>query len=781
MVQVQLRRVPPIRILPAGSFPVVLTVSGPGGDNQSKKTVTVHEAVSSPVSGFSSSPSDGVAPLPVTFTDSSIGEITTWKWDFGDGTSSTEKSPTHTYTSAGSFPVVLTVFGPGGDNQSKKTVTVKEAVSTPVSGFSFSPSDGVAPLPVSFTDSSAGVITTWKWNFGDGTSSNEKSPTHTYTSTGSFPVVLTVSGSGGENQSKKTVTVQEAVSSPVSGFSFSPSDGVAPLPVSFTDSSVGDISSWKWDFGDGTSSNEKSPTHTYTSAGSFPVVLTVSGPGGDNQSIQSVTVTETVSTPIAGFSATPSEGQVPLPVSFTDSSTGDISSWKWNFGDGTSSNEKSPTHTYSSAGSFPAVLTVSGPGGESSNKNDIVVTKPLSPPTAAIQVDIHNGPAPLSVTFTDASPGQIISRVWDFGDGTTSTDPVSLHTYANAGKYQVRLTVTGQSGDSSDGVNIDVTGPVEKSPTVLPVELTGGKGPLVAKVSAFRNEGSAPLTVPFKDVSTGEVTSRKWDFGDGGTSTEQNPTHTYSTAGNYPVSLTVNGPEGEKKSDLTMILVTPSVLPPKAIFTPNPVNGTFPLTVTFTDVSTGAIVTRDWNFGDGETSTEQNPVHVYQNLGVYSPSLTVKGPAGESRSDATITVHNLTVPEINPPHSLEPEEVVPLPPVPVATVSAIEPVTKEVETKKPLEINFTADKTSGVAPLRVHLHPDSTERIDGYIWDLGDGNVSYDEEPVHIYNQPGTYQVGLTVSGPEGVSSSKKPGYITVVEPIPSTPLVTPTPSQPGN
>jgi YVTN family beta-propeller protein len=150
----------------------------------------------------------------------------------------------------------------------------------------------------------------------------------------------------------------------------------------------------------------------------------------------------------------------------------------------------------------------------------------------------------------------------------------------------------------------------------------------VAKFSAKPTSGKAPLNVAFTDNSTGAPTSWKWTFGDGKTSTDQNPTHKYTKVGEYTVSLTVNNAAGS--NTITKSNYITVVAKPVAVFSAKPTAGTAPLNVQFTDKSTGSPASWSWNFGDKSTSTIQNPTHKYTKAGKYTVSLTVKNAAGSS-------------------------------------------------------------------------------------------------------------------------------------------------------
>ncbi|MDW5549603.1 PKD domain-containing protein [Methanosarcina sp.] len=318
-----------------------------------------------PTAAFSASPTSGKAPMKVQFTDKSTGTPKKWKWDFGDGTTSTKQNPTHKYSKAGVYTVKLTVTNAAGSNTVTKSNYITVAAK-PVAAFSVSPTSGKAPLNVKFTDASTGTPKKWKWDFGDGTKSFLQNPTHKYSKAGKYTITLTVTNAAGINTVTKSnyITV---TAKPAAVFSASPTSGKSPLDVKFTDKSTGSPKKWKWDFGDGTISTKQNPTHKYSKAGKYTVTLKVTNAVGINTATKSnyITVTGTSQAPTADFWGWPLSGKAPLKVKFTETSKGSPTSWKWDFGDGKSSTEKSPTHTYSAAGTYTVKLTATNAAGSS--------------------------------------------------------------------------------------------------------------------------------------------------------------------------------------------------------------------------------------------------------------------------------------------------------------------------------------------------------------------------------------------------------------------------------
>ena len=238
---------------------------------------------SSPVASFMYS-GDSVVPATIMFTNTST-DASTYLWDFGDNTTSTDKSPSHKYTTIGKYTVKLTATGDGGTNSISKTITVIAV--TPTAAFTFA-GDSLTPLKVVFTNTTT-TATSYAWDFGDNQTSTDKSPSHTYTAAGIYTVKLTSTNDGQTNSTTKTITL------PTAQFSFTGTGIQVPCQVTFTNSST-NATSYLWDFGDGQTSTEKSPVHTYTKGANFNVKLTTKSSSGFSSVTQQVT---TVAAPSA--------------------------------------------------------------------------------------------------------------------------------------------------------------------------------------------------------------------------------------------------------------------------------------------------------------------------------------------------------------------------------------------------------------------------------------------------------------------------------------------------
>jgi len=708
-----------------GTYTVSLTATNAGGSSTETRTNYITVTTPPPVAAFTANVTTGPAPLAVQFTDISTGSPTSWLWNFGDGETSTAQNPIHTYTTPGTYTVSLTATNAGGSSTETRTGYITVATPPPVAAFTANVTTGPAPLAVQFTDTSTGSPTSWLWSFGDGETSTAQNPIHTYTTPGTYTVSLTATNAGGSSTETKIdyITV-EGQPAPIAAFTANVTTGPAPLAVQFTDISTGSPTSWLWSFGDGETSTAQNPTHTYTTPGTYTVSLTATNAGGSSTETRTNYITvEGQPAPVAAFTANVTTGPAPLAVQFTDTSTGNPTSWLWNFGDGATSTAQNPIHTYTTPGTYTVSLTATNAGGSSTETKIDYITVGQPAPVATFTANVTTGPAPLAVQFTDTSTGNPTSWLWSFGDGATSTAQNPIHTYTTPGTYTVSLTATNAGGSSTETRTNYIT--VEGQPAPI------------AAFTANVTTGPAPLTVQFTDTSTGSPTSWLWSFGDGETSTAQNPIHTYTTPGTYTVSLTATNAGGSSTETRTNY-ITVTTPPPVAAFTANVTTGPAPLAVQFTDISTGSPTSWLWSFGDGETSTAQNPIHTYTTPGTYTVSLTATNAGGSSTETRTNYITVTTPP-------------------PVAA--------------------FTANVTTGPAPLAVQFTDISTGSPTSWLWNFGDGATSTAQNPIHTYTAPGTYTVSLTATNAGGSSTETRTGYITVTPVAPFLASITVAPA----
>jgi PKD repeat protein/Zn-dependent protease len=236
---------------------------------------------SAPSADFYTTIQSGTSPLRVTFFDRSYGTLPLrYLWNFGDGTTATEQNPTHIFAPNGKYTVSLTVTNSYG--QDTKTLPDFIAVGDPPKAdFSVSPSSGILPLTVAFTDKTPDTTRSWVWDFGDDTNSTVQNPVHTYIKTGIYTVTLSATNEFGTGHTTKSGIINAGIV-PDAEFIVEPREGDPPLTVRFRDFSSGSPLAWLWDFGDGSTSTEKDPVHTYQKAGSYTTTLHVANAFGSD-------------------------------------------------------------------------------------------------------------------------------------------------------------------------------------------------------------------------------------------------------------------------------------------------------------------------------------------------------------------------------------------------------------------------------------------------------------------------------------------------------------------
>lgn len=387
----------------------------------------------------------------------------------------------------------------------------------------------------------------------------------------------------------------------------------------FVDRSTNEPLSWSWDFGDGNTSTEQNPVHTYTNGGTFNVCLTASNSTGSNTACQAV---EVFLPPAAAFDIdTIGNGT----FAFNDLSTNTPLSWAWDFGDGSTSDLQNPMHTYSIPGTFNICLNVINEVGENTICQSLTV---VLIPVSNFEI-VENGAG--SFQFNDLSTNNPDAWVWTFGDGNMSNEQSPSHTYDAPGSYEVCLTAANEVGSTQSCQMISV---------------------LFAPLASFDIDTLDNGLYGFTDLSTNTPSSWAWDFGDGNTSTAQNPTHTFTTAGTFNICLTASNAAGDNTACQSLTVV----LSPQASFTATMGdNGNY----TFTDQSTNEPTEWAWDFGDGNTSTEQNPTHTFAATGDFEVCLMVTNAAGSSNTCQTISViiNNVNDPELEAALSVFPNPV----------------------------------------------------------------------------------------------------------------------------
>ena len=458
-----------------------------------------------PVVSFVTNINSGCSPLSVLINNlTQQGSVTGYKWDFGDGSpNSTLANPgSHTFF-AGQKDTVYYIHLIGYNSCGTDTFTYAISVktNTVTAFFSTSPISGCAPQNISFTNySSAGTFISW--DFGDGNVSTQQNPTHLYVTPGTYTCNEYVNNGCGFDTASIVLQIY-----PSAGLSFIPSSQKSCVnqSIAFNNTSANTVNTI-WNFGDATTSNLFSPVHSYTTPGSYTVTLTGTSSIYGCISTYS-TVIDVVQTPSTQVSPNINSGCTPLIVSFSNISI-NASSYYWNFGDGNTSTLYTPTHTYNSGGIFTVSLVVYG-STICSDTTYMTINAFQKPTAAFIDSANYKCTTPVTVYFTNTSTGAI-GYLWDFGNGTNSINNNPSVTYNSPGAYSISLISSSGYGCSDTSTQVYVASIKPK-----------------ANFDFIDPEKCKPI-INFTNTSQ-NAQNYLWIFGDGYTSTSQDPTHTYET------------------------------------------------------------------------------------------------------------------------------------------------------------------------------------------------------------------------------------------------------------
>jgi gliding motility-associated-like protein len=693
---------------------------------QASETQTVD--VVSPYAGIivtAGTPAVCGQPMTETFGSANIPNLASWEWYFGDGDSSNAQLPTHTFSDSGHYQTYLRWTDNNGCSGISNILYTN--ITPPINAnFSANETTVCAGQGVSFSETGIPADAVYaNWDFGDGTPYADDAFSgafHVYDTPGVYTVTL-YAGTA-ENCAQMFVENNYITVLPRPTLSLSDSNTCVGTrgAVTFYPVTGGGATSLAWDFGDGTTQNTSASitqlVHTYTSEGNFTVNITISN---GNSCSYTVTVlvyvvfrpttlvltgsTTTIcpdGTLAVTLSATPSEALFYYPaedVAFQyGDSTGfqgkteitqgdDYQSYAWNLSgfQGGESGFRAITRNflgcYDTSNFIPLAIGGAAAGFE------------------IVQDDqCYQQPVVLQDTSGSAPGDPIVSWLWNFGDGTTSTQSGTVsHLYATPGNYPVTLTVTDQGGcaatSTSTAGQVTVNGPealfqTQSGATTFPAGST---------VQFVNNSNTTNTTNP---VYT-------WNFGDMSGSPQVNPAHLYAVPGVYTVTLTVQDGVSGCTSTTSLVITIQPVNNAFATAASYVASGSCPpVLAQFTNTSVNYI-SYTWNFGDGETvSNVPDPSHVYQIPGTYIVTLTVLGDNGQT----TTTVDSVVVVQ------------------PVAVLSAAVPAICVGQT--------------------VTLQSTGSQRVKSYNWDFGDGTVVSDTDSTvsHVYATAGTYQAKLVVA-----------------------------------
>lgn len=589
-----------------GTYSVTLVVRNAGGTNGITKDALINVS-SSPVASFTANRLNACVPSTINFSDNSTdgtGTISSWEWSFGDGNTSTEQNPSHNYAEPGFYTVSLKVTSSTGCSSTVSRVRMIRIFPGVVADFvPIAPASCNPPFAVTLNNQSSGPgVLTYSWDLGSGGTSTALNPTVTYNSSGNYTAKLTTTSDFGcSNTVEKTFPVQQFNS----GFS-GPDTICINSTASFTNTSTDIANAVSWQIGDSLYTGN-SASRTFNVAGVYPVKMFQTFASCKDSVIKNLVV---AAKPAIQFTADRQAGcKAPHSVTFNDQTPNAVS-WFWEFGDGNTSSEKSPQHSYSAFGKYSVRLTVTDRFGcsDSLTKTDfITITAP--------EIKINNAPAGACAPFTFrplttiTSNEPVTSYLWEFGTGATSSVANPSYTYNDSGTYDLSLRII-TSGGCEDTLMIRSGVRVGKPPVV--------------NFSVSEPDVCSSKEIAFTDLSTGGVNSWSWDFGDGTTSNEKNPTHTFRDTGLITVRLTA------ANNGCPVTITKPNILhikPPVASFDYDVVCGN-PGLVNFRNTSLidpNKAVKYHWSFGDplNTVDSNRNVSFKYRGVGNYNVILTV--------------------------------------------------------------------------------------------------------------------------------------------------------------
>jgi len=652
--------------------------------------------------------------------------VTSYHWDFGDGSFSNFPNPVHPFLAAGMFPVTLTITDTNG---AVGVVTNNVQINVlPVPNFSYNTPNCANQL-VQFNDLSStvnGYIDQWIWNFGDGSPNDtvnyplDPNKTHLYVLPNTYNVTLTIRTSFGcTNSAVRPVTITP---NPIANFHYTGSceDQVVQFNDASSPNGAGNIVSWQWDFGDPVSginniSVLENPIHTFSVADTFLVTLIAT-----NFTNCSDTIVKQViiyASPPVDFTYT-AACLNELTVFSADTAVmapGSISTWHWDFGDGISNNTpQSTSHAFLNPGSYTVTLTVTDTSGCINTVSHVINIIPLPVALFSVSANTCAGGPVTFISNSTTTAFYIIRWHWQFGDGTDTTflfpaDPNITHVYPVGGTYAVTLTVT-----ASDSCKGEVTQNIIIHPNPV--------------ANFDYNQSCFGTPVVFSDLSQsnggGSLVDWNWNFGDptsgiNNFSILPGPVHQFTNAGSYNVMLIVTTSNGCSDTITRTLNILPA---PPVNFTTlhrcqnSPVQFIPDITV----MNLATIGSWHWDFGDGSSSPQQQPTHIYTLSGTYQVTLTVSDTSGCSNS---ITIAVLVVPE------------------PVANFDYSSPTCFQ---------SPTAFVDLSHAPLGYVLK---------YVWNFGDGTTTTINWPTnpnvsHTFPNYANFSVKLTITTNDGCTDS---------------------------
>lgn len=694
-----------------GFYQIDLVVTTHGGCSKTSTQYRLIECPNMPPNAAFSYAEDRYCNELKFFDESSTGtndSVISYLWDFGDGHSSTSANPSHVFQQQSNLVTLIVYTAQGYTDTTQQMVNIECiqdgcSVDFTADSWNCDTTQFYAEPSILFGD----LVIAYHWDFGDGNTSAQANPRHKYQIMGTYYVQLSITTADSCTASIARMQAYNCIGTDCR--SYYRKEQLSCDTYQFWDSSMvvtpsKTATSWTWDFGNGQTSTQQNPVHTYPSNGQFYANLTVTYDDGCVANYCEAVLVECEGPCAADFAY----HHDCSGTGFLDSSRADttIVSWNWDFGDGNSSTQRYPFHQYSNAGAYDVTLQIITSSACTSSVTKQVIADCDTLPDPSCNADFRYANTSYRATqFYDESNNSsyspIISWSWDFGDGNTSSDQHPFHQYAADGTYQVSLTVI-----TSRNCTASTTGTV----------IINNTQPTCSNFISLaeQNCGSYSYAASYAS-NAGPVVEYKWSFGDGDSAYGRMQFHSYEQTGFYQVCLqTTTADSCISVSCSTIYVGCVQTTQCNSNFSFN--NQNCP-SVSFADSSTAdtTIISWNWDFGDGNSSFLQNPTHQYAANGNYYVCL------------ETMTIDSC-----------------------VDQTCKIVPINCFSGPSCRASFSFSYQSCDS---LWFYNHSSSGDTIISYYWDFGDGNQAYTANPAHKYNVNGSYQVCLSITTSDSCTS----------------------------
>lgn len=634
------------------------------------------------------------------------GTISNWRWSFGDGDSSALIDPTHVYEKSGSYDVSLIVKSDFGCVDT----VVKTVESWPLPVAAFTGQQGCSGDSIFFVNMSTNepndTIKSYLWDFSDGSSlSSEESPSHIFHSDGTYNVKLSVvSDRLCESDTVLPVVILQA---PEIDFSFESVCLNAPANFLNESTPIDSIVTWNWNFGDGNTSAIENPVHTYINSSFYSVTVTGYTINGCSDSIQKTL--QVAPNPIVNFKTT--DVCLGSAASFKDQSiisSGFITKWEWDFGNDSISSVQNSTHVFGNEGEYNVKLIAESDLGCIDSIVKPIIVRAI--PKACFEVDsVCLGESVQFVNTSISGGAGTMSYLWDFGDGSPLKDQINpQYTYKVDSTFYTKLTVT-QNGCQKDSIL-----PV----TIKPVP----EASFDYSAVCFGVETNLESTTLTKD----SIVVWDWYFAESNVNLfSETVAYQSNSANGFSVQLSVEQANGCKDTVEQFLEVTPN--PEVDFITQSKCAGEEMRFTSLATVSQGFVEEWVWDFGDGTTSTDKDPFHVFDTAGVINVQLAVQ-TSGNCIDSVSIPVSVWGQPKVN----------------------------FDVTNVCLGNTNAFTDMTT----------VDGGAVLSKWVWDVGDGSLLKSNKNItHTYPGVNTYNVELAVETTNGCADTLT--KVAVVYPLP--------------